>query len=99
MEYLQEAFEQLLDGDGLMVMARGLGLQRLIARFLRMYCENTQNLVICLNMASAADQQLMQDALLADGLPPQLLPRLVNNELLGSQREVLYKQVRNIRHE
>ena len=94
MEYLQEAFEQLLDGDGLMVMGRGLGLQRLIARFLRMYCEENKNLVLCLNMANAADQQLMQDALLADGLPAERLPRMVNNELLGSQRDVLYKQVR-----
>jgi hypothetical protein len=94
MDYLQQAFKQQMDEDGLLVMGKGLGLHRVIARTLRMYAEDPKALVICLCLCGPADHQMIQDCLLADGLEPRLLPKLVTNETLGSQRETLYKAVR-----
>jgi hypothetical protein len=45
LDYLQQAFHELLEEDGLVVMAKGLGVQRLIARFLQMYSEDPSALV------------------------------------------------------
>lgn len=95
MDYLDAAFAEVMDEDGLLVMARGLGKQKLIARFLRLHAETPGSLVFCLNMAGLADHQLLQDALLAQGMERHCLPRVVTNELTGSQRETLYKQVSN----
>lgn len=92
--YLEDAFQDLKREDGLLVMAKGLGIQRIVARFLRMYAETPSALVVCLRLSSPEDHQLLQDALLADGMEPSLLPRVVTNELTGTQRETLYKQVR-----
>lgn len=92
-DYLEDAFQELLREDGLLVMAKGLGLQRIIARFLRFYAEQPTALVICLRLASPEDHQLIQDALLAEGMDPELLPRVVTNELPAGQREALYKKV------
>lgn len=94
--YLEDAYRQLEKEDGLLVMAKGLGMQRIIARFLRVYAEMPSALVICLRLSTPSDHQLLQDALLADGMDPSRLPRVVTNELPGGQREALYKQVRRL---
>ena len=48
--YLGAAFAEALQGDGLLVLGRGLGLPILVARFLRLYCVEGRRLVFCLNM-------------------------------------------------
>lgn len=73
-------------------MARGLGKQRLIARFLRLHAETSSSLVLCLNMASQQDNQLLVKALLVEGMDTAQLPRIITNELGATQREALYKQ-------
>jgi hypothetical protein len=35
--YIRAAFDELLDTDGLAVMAKGMGIQRLLIKFLQYY--------------------------------------------------------------
>lgn len=92
-DYLDAAFEDLLDEDGLLVMARGLGKQRLIARFLRRHAEmDPGTCVLCLHMSSLADNQLLTRGLLAEGMKPEQLPRVITNDTVSADRQNLYKQ-------
>lgn len=92
-DYLDAAFQDLLDEDGLLVMARGLGKQRLIARFLRMHAETAPGAcLLCLNMSTSGDNQLLTRALLAEGMAREQLPRVITNDIVSAQRQALYKQ-------
>jgi DNA excision repair protein ERCC-4 len=54
-------FLDLVAEDGLLVMARGLGLERIFVNLLRLYC-NPSSLVVVLN-ASKEEQQFAFDEL------------------------------------
>ncbi|CAM9482773.1 unnamed protein product [Chrysoparadoxa australica] len=95
MSFLRHAFDELHREDGLLVMARGLGLKRVLAKFLRMHCEDRDSkgrrrLVFCIN--AIGEEELLLNALQTDGVEPAQLPVIINSELSSKQRQALYRK-------
>ncbi|NXC38234.1 XPF endonuclease, partial [Penelope pileata] len=88
LEHESQIFLDLFHQDGLVVCARGLGIDRLLLRFLRLYCEPA-SLVLVLN-TSPAEEEYFIDQLRSDGVAH--LPRRVTNEVASSTRYEFYTQ-------
>jgi hypothetical protein len=81
--YIKIAFEELLHEDGLAVMAKGMGIQRLLIKFLQYYSmpqsiaenEKKPKLVFCIN-AHGMEESIL-NGLLAEGLMPHQLPKVI----------------------
>ena len=119
-EYVKEAFEELFREDGLVVFAQGLGITRLLLKFLHYYSVSRINetassssssssssskssstrtnpsiipasqrpLVLCINATGMEDYIL--NGLLADGLLPDQLPKVITNEQHTQDRPEMY---------
>ncbi|KAH0631862.1 hypothetical protein JD844_019745 [Phrynosoma platyrhinos] len=61
LEHENQIFLELFDQDGLVVCARGLGIDRLLLRFLRLYCHPAR-LVLVLNTSPAEEVDLFTSA-------------------------------------
>ncbi|XP_053221893.1 DNA repair endonuclease XPF [Podarcis raffonei] len=88
LEHENQIFLDLFHDDGLVVCARGLGIDRLLLRFLRLYCEPAR-LVLVLN-TSPAEEEFFIDQLRTDNVAH--LPRRVTNEIASSNRYEVYTQ-------
>ncbi|XP_021266875.1 DNA repair endonuclease XPF [Numida meleagris] len=88
LEHESQIFLDLFHQDGLVVCARGLGIDRLLLRFLRLYCEPA-SLVLVLN-TSPAEEEYFIDQLRSDGVVH--LPRRVTNEIPSNTRYEFYTQ-------
>ncbi|NWJ01581.1 XPF endonuclease, partial [Crypturellus undulatus] len=88
LEHESQIFLDLFHSDGLVVCARGLGIDRLLLRFLRLYCEPA-SLVLVLN-TSPAEEEYFIDQLRSEGVVH--LPRRVTNEITNNIRYEFYTQ-------
>ncbi|XP_035195548.1 DNA repair endonuclease XPF isoform X2 [Oxyura jamaicensis] len=88
LEHESQIFLDLFHQDGLVVCARGLGIDRLLLRFLRLYSEPA-SLVLVLN-TSPAEEEYFIDELRSDGVVH--LPRRVTNEVASNTRYEFYMQ-------
>ncbi|KAM7091278.1 DNA repair endonuclease XPF isoform 2-T2 [Ciconia maguari] len=88
LEHESQIFLDLFHQDGLVICARGLGIDRLLLRFLRLYCEPA-SLVLVLN-TSPAEEEYFIDQLRSDGVVH--LPRRVTNEITNNTRYEFYTQ-------
>ncbi|KAM6250071.1 DNA repair endonuclease XPF [Porphyrio hochstetteri] len=88
LEHESQVFLDLFHQDGLVICARGLGVDRLLLRFLRLYCEPA-SLVLVLN-TSPAEEEYFIDQLRSDGVAH--LPRRVTNEITNNTRYEFYTQ-------
>ncbi|OXB57546.1 hypothetical protein ASZ78_009304 [Callipepla squamata] len=88
LEHERQLFVELFQQDGLAVCARGLGVDRLLLRFLRLYCEPA-SLVLVLN-TSPAEEEYFIEQLRSDGVVH--LPRRVTNEVPSGTRYEFYTQ-------
>uniref|UniRef100_A0A8C8R519 DNA repair endonuclease XPF n=1 Tax=Pelusios castaneus TaxID=367368 RepID=A0A8C8R519_9SAUR len=88
LEHENQVFLDLFDQDGLVICARGLGIDRILLRFLRLYCEPS-NLVLVLN-TSPAEEEYFIDQLRSDGVVH--LPQRVTNEITSNCRYEVYTQ-------
>ncbi|NXN07541.1 XPF endonuclease, partial [Indicator maculatus] len=88
LEHESQIFLDLFHQDGLVICARGLGVDRLLLRFLRLYCEPA-SLVLVLN-TSPAEEEYFIDQLRSDGVVH--LPRRVTNEITNNTRYEFYTQ-------
>ncbi|NXW83457.1 XPF endonuclease, partial [Alopecoenas beccarii] len=88
LEHERQMFLELFGRDGLLLCARGLGVDRLLLRFLRLYCEPA-SLVLVLNTGPAEEEYFI-DQLRSDGVVH--LPRRVTNEVANSTRYEFYTQ-------
>ncbi|XP_064318121.1 DNA repair endonuclease XPF [Phalacrocorax carbo] len=88
LEYESQIFLDLFHQDGLVICARGLGIDRLLLRFLRLYCEPA-SLVLVLNTGPAEEEYFI-DQLRSDGVVH--LPRRVTNEITNNTRYEFYTQ-------
>ena len=63
----KQIFADLLEEDGLLAMGKGLGLERIVASFVRLYCD-PKRLVFVLNVRPGSDDHLhlMEDLRLLD---------------------------------
>ncbi|KAJ2827813.1 DNA repair protein RAD16 [Coemansia furcata] len=84
--------EALLDEDALCIVARGLGLRRVVAELCRI-CATPQALVFLLN-ASDADEQALQQQLmtLRSGHSDACTLRIIKNETNPAARAQVYRQ-------
>ncbi|XP_042293361.1 DNA repair endonuclease XPF isoform X1 [Sceloporus undulatus] len=88
LEHENQVFLELFGQDGLVVCARGLGIDRLLLRFLRLYCDPAR-LVLVLN-TSPAEEEFFIDQLRIDNVVH--LPRRVTNEIASKARYEVYTQ-------
>ncbi|KAM8778688.1 DNA repair endonuclease XPF [Rhynchonycteris naso] len=86
LEYERQLVLELLDTDGLVVCARGLGADRLLYHFLRLHC-HPACLVLVLNTQSAEEEYFINQ-LKIDGV--EHLPRRVTNEIASNSRYEVY---------
>ncbi|XP_066130910.1 DNA repair endonuclease XPF [Saccopteryx bilineata] len=88
LEYERQLVLELLDTDGLVVCARGLGADRLLYHFLRLHC-HPACLVLVLNTQTAEEEYFINQ-LKIEGV--EHLPRRVTNEIASNSRYEVYTQ-------
>ncbi|XP_016051705.1 PREDICTED: DNA repair endonuclease XPF [Miniopterus natalensis] len=88
LEYERQLVLELLDADGLLVCARGLGADRLLYHFLRLHC-HPACLVLVLN-TQPAEEEYFINQLKIEGV--EHLPRRVTNEIASNSRYEVYTQ-------
>ncbi|XP_072798261.1 DNA repair endonuclease XPF [Vicugna pacos] len=88
LEYERQLVLELLDADGLVVCARGLGADRLLYHFLQLHC-HPACLVLVLN-TQPAEEEYFINQLKIEGI--EHLPRRVTNEITSNNRYEVYTQ-------
>ncbi|KAM5329992.1 DNA repair endonuclease XPF [Glossophaga mutica] len=88
LEYERQLVLELLEADGLVVCARGLGADRLLYHFLRLHC-HPACLVLVLN-TQPAEEEYFINQLKIEGV--EHLPHRVTNEITSSSRYEVYTQ-------
>nr|XP_025711322.1 DNA repair endonuclease XPF isoform X2 [Callorhinus ursinus] len=88
LEYERQLVLELLEADGLVVCARGLGADRLLYHFLRLHC-HPACLVLVLN-TQPAEEEYFINQLKIEGV--EHLPRRVTNEITSNSRYEVYTQ-------
>ncbi|XP_003417763.2 DNA repair endonuclease XPF isoform X1 [Loxodonta africana] len=88
LEYERQLVLELLEADGLVVCARGLGADRLLYHFLRLHC-HPACLVLVLNTQPAEEEYFISQLKL-EGVDH--LPRRVTNEIASNSRYEVYTQ-------
>ncbi|XP_077981125.1 DNA repair endonuclease XPF-like [Glandiceps talaboti] len=86
LDYENHMFLDLFQEDGLLITARGLGVDRVFLNFLKLYSDPA-NLVLVLN-TSTADEEYFLEELLA--LDVQQLPKQITNEYNSNERQSVY---------
>uniref|UniRef100_A0AAY4AT46 ERCC4 domain-containing protein n=1 Tax=Denticeps clupeoides TaxID=299321 RepID=A0AAY4AT46_9TELE len=88
LEFETEMFLSLFSTDGLLVAAEGLGIDRLLLHFLRVYSE-PDSLVLLLN-TTTAEQEYFTEQLRVAGVTH--LPRTVTSDVPSAERYNVYTQ-------
>ncbi|XP_012502999.1 PREDICTED: DNA repair endonuclease XPF [Propithecus coquereli] len=88
LEYERQLVLELLDTDGLVVCARGLGADRLLYHFLQLHC-HPACLVLVLN-TQPAEEEFFINQLKTEGV--EHLPRRVTNEIASNNRYEVYTE-------
>ncbi|XP_071490340.1 DNA repair endonuclease XPF-like [Diadema antillarum] len=88
LEYENEMFLDAFHEDGLLVVARGLGIERLMINFVKLYCD-PGNLVLVINTSNYEEEHLIAEVEKADVKP---LPRVITNECGTNERQGVYMQ-------
>ncbi|XP_053327531.1 DNA repair endonuclease XPF [Spea bombifrons] len=88
LEHENQIFLDLFHEDGLVITARGLGIDRILQNFLKLYCD-PGNLVLVLN-TNTAEEEYLTEQLRAEGVTH--LPRIITNEIVSSERYGVYTQ-------
>ncbi|XP_063790404.1 DNA repair endonuclease XPF [Pseudophryne corroboree] len=88
LEHENQIFLDLFHEDGLVITARGLGIDRILQNFLKIYCD-PGNLVLVLNTNTAEEEYLIEQ-LRSEGVTH--LPRIITNEIGSSDRYDVYTQ-------
>uniref|UniRef100_A0A8C9TMV2 DNA repair endonuclease XPF n=1 Tax=Scleropages formosus TaxID=113540 RepID=A0A8C9TMV2_SCLFO len=88
LEFETDMFLGLFSADGLLVTAEGMGVDRVLLQFLRVYSEEG-SLVLLLN-TTAPEQEYLTEQLRAEGV--RHLPRTITSEVASSERYDVYTQ-------
>ncbi|ORX83961.1 hypothetical protein BCR32DRAFT_201319 [Anaeromyces robustus] len=79
-----------VDGDGLVIMSKGLGLRKVLLAFLNIYSHN-KNLVILLNTSQQEIESLKAElAIVQKSRNGQSFLKVINNETPSSERHSIY---------
>ena len=76
----------LMEEDGLLVTARGLGLDRILLNAIHSFC-SPKNLILVLNTSSFEEQYFINEL---NMLGVELIPKIITNEYGTSERESIY---------
>ncbi|CAH1775707.1 unnamed protein product [Owenia fusiformis] len=88
LDYENQIFADAFQNDGLLITARGLGIQRVFTSFLKVYSD-PGSLVLVLN-TTTHEQEYFIEQLANDGVLP--LPKIVTNELAATKRHSIYME-------
>uniref|UniRef100_A0AAR2K1B7 DNA repair endonuclease XPF n=1 Tax=Pygocentrus nattereri TaxID=42514 RepID=A0AAR2K1B7_PYGNA len=88
LQYETEMFLSLFSTDGLLVSAEGLGIDRVLLQFMKVYSEEG-SLVLLLN-TTTPEQEYFTEQLRAEGVSH--LPQTVNSDVQSSERYHVYTQ-------
>jgi len=80
--YCLQIIQDMLEQDGLLILAKGLGLHQILLAFLKLYCEPT-NLVFFLNAHSEEQEQYVAE-LKAEGV--KCTPHIISADISASER-------------
>jgi hypothetical protein len=73
--FLQKAFNELNQEDGLSIFGHGLGIEILCSKFLEMYSAAIpRQLVFCINATNC--EQNIKEWMLTAGIPPTIIPKV-----------------------
>ncbi|RUS69234.1 hypothetical protein EGW08_023005, partial [Elysia chlorotica] len=86
LDFENQIFLDLFHEDGLLIMARGLGISRLFGEFLKVYCDPA-SLVLVLN-TTPADEAYFSDTIEKNGIAHP--PKIVTNEISTTERQNTY---------
>jgi|EP00945_MAST-04E_sp_MAST-4E-sp1_P004932 DNA excision repair protein ERCC-4 len=87
--YHEKAFKEALNNNAMIVMAKGLGILRLISMFAQLFCKKT-SLTFILNADHVAEKILYE--LKSVQVPPEDLPRILTNKTSGDERMKMYNE-------
>lgn len=85
LEFHREIFSSLLDDDGILIMAQGLGLHKVLLNFLRLHCDPS-SLVLVLGVPKD-EQKVIYEELRVIGVPT--LPKFISTEYTVQERFVI----------
>ncbi|XP_030610872.1 DNA repair endonuclease XPF [Archocentrus centrarchus] len=88
LEFETEMFLSLFDSDGLLVAAEGLGIDRILLQFMRVYSE-PGSLVLLLN-TTTPEQEYFSEQLRVEGVTH--LPRTVTSDIQSTERYNVYTE-------
>ncbi|XP_072124953.1 DNA repair endonuclease XPF [Mobula birostris] len=88
LEHENQIFLDLFHEDGLVITAKGLGIDRILLNFLKLYCD-PGNLVLVLN-TNLAEEQYFIEQLRSEGVSH--LPRIITNEIPSNERYAVYTE-------
>uniref|UniRef100_A0A1A8HP38 DNA repair endonuclease XPF n=1 Tax=Nothobranchius korthausae TaxID=1143690 RepID=A0A1A8HP38_9TELE len=88
LEFETEMFLSLFGSDGLLVMAEGLGIDRILLQFMRVYSEKG-SLVLLLN-TTTPEQEYFTEQLRVEGVTH--LPRTVTSDVHSAERYDVYTE-------
>ncbi|KAI8332645.1 hypothetical protein BC941DRAFT_436197 [Chlamydoabsidia padenii] len=91
LEFQKEILTNLVEDDGLLIMAPGLGMFKLFCSFLELYCNNDNHLVFILNTTPALDIAI-KERLVSQGIPPSSALQTIDYDTLSDTRTTMYRQ-------
>ncbi|XP_067940191.1 DNA repair endonuclease XPF-like [Watersipora subatra] len=86
LEYEKQIFADLLENDGLLVMARGLGIYRIIEAFMKAFC-HPASLLLVIN-ASTYEEDFLIERLANAGV--EQIPKIITSDITREERLKVY---------
>ncbi|CAH0391346.1 unnamed protein product [Bemisia tabaci] len=86
LEYENQMFLDILHEDGLLISAKGLGLDKVFLNIIKVYCD-PGNLVIVIGTEPEEEQRIIEVLTLQDISP---LPKIITSDCSISEREKIY---------
>jgi hypothetical protein len=86
----EQIVSELVEGDGVTVLAAGLGLVKVLAALLRRHAQEKGRQLVLLLSTSKAQRQALREELLGQDDAVVALPMEINNEYTSSERMQFY---------
>lgn len=87
LEFHKKALQDIIQKDGLLLMAKGLGIDEIIVNIMKAYCDPHQ-LVFILNTKEEEQEKYMN--LLSKIIPRNKLPKTLNTDFQQKERKQIY---------
>lgn len=88
LDFQKEIVEKLINEDGLLILGKGLGIRKIIAQLLQVYCAPSY-LVFIINHSMDSANYIL-DVLQQRGIDEDKLPKIITTKCSASERQQLY---------